>query len=67
MNNYRVKWLKIFTKGHLEGLSYDSSLTFATLEAATDYMAFLMDHTEKPVKSLGGCDYTAHVIRLETN
>ena len=66
MNKYQVKFMRYFTSGNLEGLTFDSSLGFASLDSATDYMAFLLAHTSKPVDTIGGSPYTCHVIRLET-
>ena len=62
---FKVKFMKYFTHGIGKGTTYDTVLTFATLEAATEYMDFLLSHTEKHVMAIGSGHYTCHVIRLE--
>ena len=62
---YTVKFTKIFVSGNLKGLSFDSSVSFASLDAASEYVAFLHNHVTVPVKSLDSADYTCHVVRIE--
>lgn len=66
MTQYIVKFSKWFVSGPLNGLMYDSQLTFGDLDSATRYVAFLHGHVEKPVKSLSVSDYTCHLARIET-
>ena len=63
---YRVKFMKQFTSGMLNGLAVDAALDFPSLETATCYVGFLMKHTETPVKTnFGTSDYTCHVIHID--
>ena len=62
---FKVKFMKYFTKGIGKGTTFDSVVSFATLDAATEYMGFLIAHSETPVNAIGGGDYTCHVIRME--
>ena len=65
---YKVKFTKYFTKGLIvKGLSIECQLTFATLDAATDYVNWCHKHQEKPVKSLDRSEYTCHLARIEAN
>ena len=57
---YAVKFIKFFVNGNLENLAHNSVLTFATLEAAAEYVSFCHAHRNKPVSSVGGPDYTIH-------
>lgn len=63
---YAVKFSKWFVNGSLTGLMVDSVLTFATLDAAVDYVSFCHKHSDVPVDSIGGGDYTIHMARIET-
>ena len=61
---FKVKFMKYFTHGIGKGTTFDSVVSFATLDAATEYMGFLLSHTEIPVDAIGGGHYTCHVIRM---
>lgn len=63
---YIVKFSKYIVKGPLKGMMIDTQLSFATLEAATDYVGHCIKHCKKPVKAIGGGDYTCHMSRIET-
>jgi len=62
---YKVKFLKYFVNGNLKGLSYDSSLTFFSLESTCRYVSFLHNHIIKPIKAIDSSDYTCHNARIE--
>ena len=63
---YVVKFSKFIVKGTLKGMMIDTQLSFATLEAATDYVGHCIAHVEKPVKAIGNGDYTCHMARIES-
>ena len=62
---YKVKFMKYVTNGLLESLTHDSIVSWTSLDLAVEYVAFLLNHTTIPVKSIAGGDYTCHVVRIE--
>ena len=65
MNKYAVLFTKYFVNGNLQGLTYPTTVHFPTLDAASEYVAFLHQHQEKPVKAIDSSHYTCHVARIE--
>lgn len=62
---YLVKWSKEFVSGPLKGLHYPSQLGFDSLDDATRYVAFLHEHTTKPLMpGMGISQYTCYGARI---
>lgn len=64
---FRVKFMKYFVYGALEGTTVDADVMFPSLESAVEYTKFLLAHTsvDKPVEAIDGSHYSCHCIRVE--
>ena len=63
---YVVSFSKFIVKGPLKGMMVDAKVSWATLEGATEFVAHCHRHLKKPVKAIGGGDYTCHMATIQT-
>ncbi len=63
---YIVKFSKYFLTGNLKGLMVDCKVSFPNLETATEYVAYTIRHTKKPVWANRRDSFTTHMGRIET-
>lgn len=62
----QVNFTKRFVKGCLVGIELADKLHFASNTAAQDFVKHCESHVAKPVKAIGGADYTCHNIAVQT-
>jgi len=61
---YTIKYTKLFVNGILEGMTYDSELSYPSLEQATEVVGRM--GSDKVVKAIGGSDYVCLCAQIVT-